>query len=1238
MATRTDIVNLYVGYFNRAPDPEGLNYWFEEIESGDMTLAEIAQSFSVQPEAVELYPFLRFPEIVSPEAFITQVYLNLFNREPDAAGLEYWTNQLETGASTVGGAIIDIISGAQNTEAGQDLTTLENKAEAGFNWTLSVASVPGFQYFTRDADGVLQPIPAAEAAAKDVIADVDETAESVEDAAAKTEAFVDALQGGEVPSGGQTMMLSVGADMAVGTSGNDTFVARVAQNDDGEQANQLGTGDLIIGSGGIDTLDAVIQRASALNATPASAIAMETQSVEIMNFTALSEDSGFPGTSVPGFRDQAEVGVNMKFTNAVDVIASIDSDADLIVYNVNTLTESEVYGDRRNTEDLTIRMDHTAGYTAADDNEPREFADPDEFYEDAADLTVLFDQNYLLSGQTSVGEAFFFLLDQDAELALKTGGDAEGRLDDIDKNGLIVRIDGETIRIEFDADLLNPQNPNEVNTHEQFVAALQEPLAELIADGTLPEGTTITLREFDDVLFDANGLRLNQASLQDGSFSDLIPAIVVTTGDGSEVEPLGYTAPNEITGEFNVFGRFSDDFQETPEPIAVDVELFKVGRGQDGGELIIGSMDSDGFNNVSGPGIAVFNVLVQGDETQMSSLAELRSTNNALREVYIDNESGSLAALEIGNSNTINDTGTGLKDVRILDASAFENGLSVSAAVTSEIVSKYLDLSDIGDDADDDDGLFMYNFGTGDDSLWMSLDDANTLFSGTSNREDFDLMVEMGAGDDSVYMEVGRAGIDDEAFGLAWYINHVRDANDEASGRNDDNDNAVDNENGVDIDLGSGADFVQVEYASAVTIDAGAGADVIYTDNNAATARWVFNNIELLDQNNINNLISDDEDFINQIANLDIVVTFQDVVSQVNLVDTLGSINGRTLTDLSINQGIKAAIAASDVLSTVLEATDGPGRTLSVASNLDGLHTETDLTISLVNSTSGLTQAQITNGAQFFVNGSSAEALGFSRFDGTPIEGDRYDSEFGTNGLVDITGADSNQFNHNTVEGGEGRDIIALSSEGSVTGTGVSTETIDIDGAFGDDTLFNFKAAGFLATETTILDLSAAYTNPLGSATPGNGDNGFDIFDVSDVLGGQATAVYNNIVFGAGASDLPGALDYTERKVIIIGRVDDDPNQTDLQEIQAIARAADTVAANSLDQIVITVNPDNFGTFWYLNNGAGANDVQVERLGSIEMAQYDALDKNLIGSWEDLTIDNFVARTQGELVDLIGLA
>ena len=46
----------------------------------------------------------------------------------------------------------------------------------------------------------------------------------------------------------------------------------------------------------------------------------------------------------------------------------------------------------------------------------------------------------------------------------------------------------------------------------------------------------------------------------------------------------------------------------------------------------------------------------------------------------------------------------------------------------------------------------------------------------------------------------------------------------------------------------------------------------------------------------------------------------------------------------------------------------------------------------------------------------------------------------------------------------------------------------------------------------------------------------------------------------------------------------------------------------------------------------------MERLGSIEMAQYDALDKNLIGSWEDLTIDNFVARTQGELVDLIGLA
>ncbi|HAB78725.1 MAG TPA: hypothetical protein DCE62_00420, partial [Glaciecola sp.] len=64
----------------------------------------------------------------------------LFNRTPDAAGLEFWGSVLlgsiaGTNAFSVGEIILEIIQGAQNTAAGQDITTLLNKIEVANAWT-----------------------------------------------------------------------------------------------------------------------------------------------------------------------------------------------------------------------------------------------------------------------------------------------------------------------------------------------------------------------------------------------------------------------------------------------------------------------------------------------------------------------------------------------------------------------------------------------------------------------------------------------------------------------------------------------------------------------------------------------------------------------------------------------------------------------------------------------------------------------------------------------------------------------------------------------------------------------------------------------------------------------------------------------------------------------------------------------------------------------------------------------
>lgn len=66
-----------------------------------------------------------YPPSTTTEAFITTVYRNLFNREPDAAGLAYWKNKLDSGSFSRSLFIQTVINGAQ----GDDVVILENKKE-----------------------------------------------------------------------------------------------------------------------------------------------------------------------------------------------------------------------------------------------------------------------------------------------------------------------------------------------------------------------------------------------------------------------------------------------------------------------------------------------------------------------------------------------------------------------------------------------------------------------------------------------------------------------------------------------------------------------------------------------------------------------------------------------------------------------------------------------------------------------------------------------------------------------------------------------------------------------------------------------------------------------------------------------------------------------------------------------------------------------------------------------------
>jgi len=138
MSATSDLIQkIYIGYFGRAGDPSGLNYWVER-SAGGMSAAQIAQSFSVQDEAKEMYTFLAAPSVgMGQKEFLNSVYQNLFGRNMDSEGETYWLGQLNNGRP-VGGIILDIINGARNTSAGQDLTVITNKLAVANYYTEKV--------------------------------------------------------------------------------------------------------------------------------------------------------------------------------------------------------------------------------------------------------------------------------------------------------------------------------------------------------------------------------------------------------------------------------------------------------------------------------------------------------------------------------------------------------------------------------------------------------------------------------------------------------------------------------------------------------------------------------------------------------------------------------------------------------------------------------------------------------------------------------------------------------------------------------------------------------------------------------------------------------------------------------------------------------------------------------------------------------------------------------------------
>jgi hypothetical protein len=100
-------VEMYIAYFNRAPDALGLFFWGSAFSQGT-TLEQMAALFLTQPETAATYP----PSL-SNAAFVTAVYDNVLGRAPDEGGFDFWRNVLESGDVSRDTFILRVLGGAK---------------------------------------------------------------------------------------------------------------------------------------------------------------------------------------------------------------------------------------------------------------------------------------------------------------------------------------------------------------------------------------------------------------------------------------------------------------------------------------------------------------------------------------------------------------------------------------------------------------------------------------------------------------------------------------------------------------------------------------------------------------------------------------------------------------------------------------------------------------------------------------------------------------------------------------------------------------------------------------------------------------------------------------------------------------------------------------------------------------------------------------------------------------------
>ncbi len=104
--TAASVARLYLAALERAPDAAGLTYWTGAARGGQ-PLADVADAFAGSVEFQSLYGAL------DDEGYVRLLYGNVLEREADADGVAFWTDELASGRRDRGDVLLGFSEGLE---------------------------------------------------------------------------------------------------------------------------------------------------------------------------------------------------------------------------------------------------------------------------------------------------------------------------------------------------------------------------------------------------------------------------------------------------------------------------------------------------------------------------------------------------------------------------------------------------------------------------------------------------------------------------------------------------------------------------------------------------------------------------------------------------------------------------------------------------------------------------------------------------------------------------------------------------------------------------------------------------------------------------------------------------------------------------------------------------------------------------------------------------------------------